>query len=143
MPYYPDYAGKSLTDRFQAGKDLMGMAGSALDNLGTAMGLSQDDKKEMEFLLSGTPFVGDLLGLRDNYQWMADYLNNRGMTWGDMKYPGRNNYGGSAWSGVNFVSKNIGKLYQDDSWKPAPGPRERIYTHIGPIRGKFRFYGYR
>lgn len=143
MPYYPQYAGQSLPDRFKAGKDLMGMAGSSLDTLGTVMGLSQDDKKEMEFLLSGAPVAGDLLGLRDNYQWMADYLKNRGMTWGDMKYPGRSNYGGAAWSGVNFVSKNIGKLYQDDSWKPAPGPRERIYTHIGPIRGKFRFYGYR
>lgn len=112
MPYYPQYAGQSISDRFHAGKELMGMAGSALDNLGTAMGLSQDDKKEMEFLLSGTPVAGDLLGLRDNYQWMLDYLTNRGMTWGDMKYPGRESAGRGAWSGVNFVSKNIERLYR-------------------------------
>lgn len=111
MPYYPQYAGRSISERFKAGKDMMGMAGSSLDTLGDVMGLSQDDKKEMEFLLSGTPIIGDVLKLRDNYQWMSDYLNNRGMSWGDMKYPGRENAGRSAWSGVNFVSKNIAKLY--------------------------------
>lgn len=146
MPYYPQYAGRSVPDRFKAAKDMMGMAGSSLDTLGTVMGLSQDDKKEMEYLLSGTPVIGDLLGLRDNYQFMSDYLKNRGMSWGDMKYPGRERAGSSAWSGVNFVSKNISRLYDgeySESWKPAPGPRERIFTHIGPVHGKFRFYGYR
>lgn len=146
MPYYPDYAGQPLHDRFKSFKNLMGMAGSSLDTLGDVMGLTPDDKKEMEFLLSGTPVAGDLLGLRDNYQWMLDYLTNRGMTWADMKYPGRQNGGGAAWSGLNFASRNISRLYGDEyseEWKPAPGPRQRIYTHIGPIRGKFRFYGYR
>lgn len=112
MPYYPDFAGQSMPDRFQYLKNLMGMAGSSLDTLGDVMGFSPDDKKEIEFLLSGTPVFGDLLGLRDNYQWMSDYLKNRGMTWSDMKYPGRESAGRGAWSGVHFVSKNIEKLYR-------------------------------
>lgn len=46
----------------------------------------------------------------DEYQFMSDYLKNRGLSWSDMKYPAlaKNSGVGAKLS----VSKNIEKLYR-------------------------------
>lgn len=118
MAWWNTYAGMSPHDKFATSKERMRMAGLGADTLGTVMGLSPDDKKEMEFILGGTPIVGDILGMRDSYNQMNDYLRNRGMSWSDIKYPSKTPFssgggiGGRASRGVNFVSKNIMRLYR-------------------------------
>lgn len=52
----------------------------------------------------------------DSTNWLNDYLTNNGMSISDIKYPSRVT-GGSGFAnvvgnGLNFVSKNIGKLYR-------------------------------
>lgn len=47
--------------------------------------------------------------LYDKYNYMSDYLRNRGMSWSDMKYPSlAKNNGGMNWS---FNWKSAKRLY--------------------------------
>lgn len=66
---------------------------------------------QAQFFASGLPIVGDVLRSYDNYRYYDDYMKNRGLSWSDVKYPSRissQSYG----SMINFVSKNIDKLYR-------------------------------
>lgn len=66
---------------------------------------------QANYFASGLPFVGGLFTTFDNYRYYNDYLNNRGLSWSDVRYPARLNAGGYG-SSVSFVSKNIAKLYR-------------------------------
>ncbi len=69
---------------------------------------------QLRLFLSGAPIVGGMVRSEDNWNYMNDYLRNRGIDWADVKYPSRA-IGMPALSsfaaGVNFVSKNIEHLY--------------------------------
>lgn len=61
----------------------------------------------------GLPVLGAWLRANDNREYYADYLRNRGMSWNDIKYHKASlGYGGASVSTMNFVSKNIDKLYR-------------------------------
>lgn len=73
--------------------------------------LSPGMKNQMKLVLSGAPVIGGIIQSVDNWNYINDYLNNRGIDWADVKYPGR--IGGMHYGGaLNFVSKNIDKLYK-------------------------------
>lgn len=64
-------------------------------------------------LMGGVPLIGDILRAQDNYRYYDDYLRNRGLSWSDVKYPTRLNSGlGGAYGTLNYVSKNILRLYK-------------------------------
>lgn len=65
-------------------------------------------------LLAGFPVVGGIIRARDNWNYMQDYMTNRGLSWSDIKYPTRTVGGVDASIGgsLNFVSKNIERLYR-------------------------------
>ncbi|AIY31257.1 hypothetical protein [Camel associated drosmacovirus 2] len=94
----------------------LGHIGSDMDYLGTLIGLSESDKKQIEYALSGFPVIGDVIDARDGYNYMSDYLRNTGLTWGDLRYPSRvtgaGGFGRAVTSGYRFVSKNLADLYR-------------------------------
>lgn len=67
----------------------------------------------VRMLIGGVPVLGDFERSYDNYRYYDDYLRNRGMSWSDVKYPTRLNAGlSSAYGTLNFVSKNVMRLYR-------------------------------
>ena len=71
-------------------------------------------ENQLRLFMSGAPIVGGFIKSEDNWNYLNDYLNNRGIDWADVKYPSRA-VGmpalGSVASGVSFVSRNIEHLY--------------------------------
>lgn len=106
--------GNSATDNIINGlyKDLPESVG----NLASVFGMSDASKNRFSYMFSSLPVIGDFMKASDNYQYMNDYLDNRGMSWSDMKYPTRQSgsgYGSSSLRGsYNFVSDNIKYLYR-------------------------------
>lgn len=71
----------------------------------------EDMRKGGIYVMSSLPFVGDAVKAVDNARYYSDYLNARGMSWRDVEYPSRL-HAGSMSSPINFVSKNIARLYK-------------------------------
>lgn len=102
-------------------QDIMGAAfgtftnvsGKALDSIIYGAGFTDDDKAKVKYFVSGIPLLGDVLVKNpDDYKRMKDYLQNTGQSWSDVKYPGK--VSGQSWgSAVNFVSKNLEKIYDN------------------------------
>lgn len=106
--YFPVNAHQSM----EHVKEVVGDVGTGMDALGTVLGLTNDDKRELEYMASQVPFIGDLITARDNYNYITDYMRNRGLSWEDMRYPSRVTGSGSGYYGaVSFVSDNIKRLY--------------------------------
>lgn len=73
--------------------------------------LSAGMKNQIAAVISGFPVLGDIQRSIDNWNYYNDYMRNRGLDWADVKYPSRSfgmHFGGA----VNFVSKNIDRLYE-------------------------------
>lgn len=64
--------------------------------------------------LAGFPIIGTMMQSRDNWNYMYDYMTNRGLSWSDIEYPTRTVAGvdRSAYGALNFVSSNIERLYR-------------------------------
>lgn len=62
--------------------------------------------------IAGIPIIGDLYRSYDNMRYMDDYLTNRGLSWDDIKYPTRTQGMQGVGSALNYVSKNILRLYK-------------------------------
>lgn len=65
---------------------------------------------QMRLFLGGAPLVGGMIRAEDNWNYLNDYLNNRGIDWADVKYPSRT-VGMPIGGMLNFVSSNISHLY--------------------------------
>lgn len=61
--------------------------------------------------VAGIPIIGDIYRSYDNMRYMEDYLNNRGISWDDIKYPTRTQGMQGVGSTLNYLSKNIYRLY--------------------------------
>ena len=61
--------------------------------------------------VAGLPIIGDIYRSYDNMRFMEDYLNNRGLSWDDIKYPTRTQGMQGFGSTLNYLSKNIYRLY--------------------------------
>jgi len=107
--------GGSFHDRFEYQKNNGYLVGQGLDQLGTVLGLTEDDKKELEYMTAQVPVLGDLMGARDKYDYITDYMRNSGLSWSDMEYPTQTRGAGLGLGGAyHFVSDNIRSLYEDD-----------------------------
>ena len=72
----------------------------------------------MDVVMSGMPIVGGFFKAYDDLQYMDDYMRNRGLSYGDIRYPSRTpgaSLGSAVGGGLSFVSKNIEKLYSNDN----------------------------
>lgn len=74
---------------------------------------SDEQVKKWEYLFSHLPGYGEWVRARDNYNWMVDYLKNNNMKWEDMLYPSKASGSGSGADLLNFMSRNVERLYKD------------------------------
>jgi len=61
--------------------------------------------------VAGLPLIGDLYRSYDNMRYMNDYIENRGLSWEDIKYPTRTQGMQGVGSVLSYVSKNVERLY--------------------------------
>lgn len=64
------------------------------------------------YIGSGLPVIGDFIRSRDNWNYINDYMSNRGLSWSDVRYPSRVVGASTSGYGLSFVSSNIEKLYK-------------------------------
>ena len=74
--------------------------------------LDSRSKYIVDTTLGGLPFVGGVFRSMDNVRYMDDYLRNRGMSYSDILYPNRTAGAQGLGASMNFVSKNIVRLYR-------------------------------
>ena len=68
---------------------------------------------KVAYVLAGVPIVGDVIRAVNGYRQIEDYLENTGLSWSDIEYPGTGIAGmSSVGSVMNFVSSNIERLYR-------------------------------
>lgn len=60
----------------------------SLHELANTPVVSESQAKALKYMLADVPIMGDMIRAGDSYRAMSDYLRNRGMSWGDVKYPG-------------------------------------------------------
>lgn len=97
-------------------KYINGMSNAGWKSVMDLVGLDQADANRFHAMVSDVPVIGDVLQWQQSDQKMQDYLDNRGMSWADMKYPALQTQvglGSVVRSANSFVSKNIEKLYED------------------------------
>lgn len=90
-------------------------SGQNMDNLGSLVGLSRADKNKIEYAMSQVPVLGGFISARDNWNYVNDYMRNRGVSWDRMPYPsmvrGAGSIGRAVTGAYSFVSSNIKDLY--------------------------------
>lgn len=102
--FYNDTIAKGLGDLYEGFKDWSGF--------------DDDDEAKALYWLSNVPIAGDVISSNSKYDYLNDYLNNKGMSWSDLRYIGMNglttsgNWYSSASDMYNFVSDNIVELYK-------------------------------
>lgn len=69
-------------------------------------------KYAWDTFVRGLPGIGSVYQTRDNLAYMDDYLMNRGLDYSNVRYPSRTMGAQSMGSTMNYVSKNIEKLYR-------------------------------
>lgn len=65
----------------------------------------------LQTTVAGLPVIGDIYRSYDNMRYMEDYIRNRGLSWDDIKYPTRTQGMQGVGSTLNYLSKNIYRLY--------------------------------
>lgn len=95
------------------------MGRNTLDALSSVFGTSDAEikaywKNWAGYIGSSLPVVGDVIRSRDNWNYINDYMSNRGLSWSDVKYPSRVLGASTSGYGLNFVSSNIENLYKDE-----------------------------
>lgn len=71
--------------------------------------LSPRDRYILDSAIYAIPGIGDLARLRDDLQYMDDYLRNTDLSYDDILY--RSKHALNVGSTLNFVSSNVHKLY--------------------------------
>lgn len=68
-------------------------------------------RNQARYFASGLPGIGPIVKAQDNWNYINDYMSNRGLSWDDVKYASR--LGNSGSGGIlSFVSSNIERLYR-------------------------------
>lgn len=132
---YDYWSGRIYPDEFDIEKGLRDL-GNVMDNFGTVMGLSANQKAKLNYWAHGIPVIGDFLKAKDQWNHDTDYLRNRGLNWSDVKYTGMNS---SAYTGISrgysFVSDNIRHLYDEDNLEETRRRRDYLAYHEAYARG--------
>lgn len=90
----------------------LGEFGQAIDNFASTVGINSDRRAKLDYIGHKIPFVSDVLEARDSWNFMNDYLSNRGMNWSQVKYGGHNPTAGVGTSTAFwYLSQNIHDLY--------------------------------
>lgn len=77
------------------------------------LGLDDDQAAFLDWFASNVPIFGDFVKMRDNFNYIMDYMKNYGLDWSDMRYPSKvTGSGSSPFGSLNFVSSNLKKLYR-------------------------------
>lgn len=128
MPY------TGASNFFQFGNEISG-----LKNLASLLGISVPEltakqQFKVDSLIAGLPIVGDFAYADESMRYLEDYLSNRNMDWSDILYPyrtarslGTSSAGTGVSRGVNFVSSNIRRLYDDKDVPSRPRSRQADY----------------
>lgn len=74
--------------------------------------LDSRSKYVWDTFVRGLPVIGSIYQTKDNLAYMDDYLENRGMDYDDILYPSRTSGAQGVGGSMNYVSKNIEKLYR-------------------------------
>lgn len=72
--------------------------------------LDAKHKWMVKTFVAGLPVVGDIYRSYENVRYMEDYIENRGLSW-NIKYPTRTAGLQGVGSFVNYVSRNVERLY--------------------------------
>lgn len=77
---------------------------------------SEAQSNALKYILADVPIMGDMIRAGDSYRAMSDYLRNRGLSWGDVKYPGIQR-GAGLTSGISspMMSASFAYLYGSPS----------------------------
>lgn len=68
-------------------------------------------RNQARYFASGLPGIGPIIQAQDNWRYINDYMENRGLSWSDVRYASR--LGNSGVGGImSFVSSNIERLYK-------------------------------
>lgn len=68
-------------------------------------------RNQARYIASGLPGIGPIIQAQDNWNYINDYMENRGLSWSDVRYASR--LGNSGVGGImSFVSSNIERLYK-------------------------------
>lgn len=146
-----DWFSQFLNDRFRPYmmRDKGGNINKGLDYLFTP-----EQKNRYKYEVSSLPFVGSYYKWQDMSNYWQDYMDAKGLSWADVKYPtmmmGSGQALGNAMRDVGKVmslSKTAGRLYEGLSqdqgdWTPSKQPERPIRTNIGIRGGRFYNYGY-
>lgn len=131
------------------GKPSRGHINTALDLVATP-----EDKNKWKYDAARIPFIGDYYRWQDQSNYWKDYMDPRGLTWADAKYPtmmmGAGTAGNAVTHGVDTMmsmSKTLGRLYEglnqdQGDWTPAVHPRKPVRTNVGIRNGGFYHFGY-
>lgn len=78
--------------------------------------------KQMRYATKDVPILGDFSRAWDNLMYAKDYMDNRGISWSDVKYPTLAFGSGGLYGGLIQPSvKSVEKLYKDEDKR-----RERL-----------------
>lgn len=96
--------------RFYGSKNLWEMFRGNAENFG----LSDEQSYWLYSMLGAIPGVGSLQSASDSYERMRDYMRNRELDYGSVKYPTKTlGYGVSQFgSGMVALSSNVSRLYR-------------------------------
>lgn len=79
---------------------------------GMAMRMDDEYYNRLRYFLTGVPFIGDVLRTQDDYNYVNDYMKNRGLSWSDVRYPSHLSGASGFGHTLNYVSSNIERLYK-------------------------------
>lgn len=68
-------------------------------------------RNQARYIAADLPGIGPIIQAQDNWNYINDYMSNRGLSWDDVKYASRLGRSGSGGI-LSFVSSNIERLYK-------------------------------
>lgn len=74
-------------------------------------GADSSYRNQARYIASELPGIGPIVKAQDNWNYINDYMKNRGLSWSDVRYASRLVSSGAGGI-LSFVSSNIERLYR-------------------------------
>jgi len=95
--------------------DFWSGAGQYATYIAKKVGMTDDDIGYARYLIGSVPFLSDIASAAEGNQKALSYMHNRNIPWSKVVYasnlPGYGSGSGLVNRGMNYVSRNIGRLY--------------------------------